>query len=326
MKKTLLFLVVAISISTLSAQRCNAVFFNQDGEKFQVIVNGVTQNLDYSTNVKVTDLSFEGNYKVAINFENSQNGKIDKSIYMMENNTEYTFEIKKNNKGIFVLRSSSMVPIAQAPAATPTQTVMVFSTTPPVPTVTTSTISTTTTTTNVGNTTTVGTNQENVSMDVNLGGVGMNVNVNVNDGGMNTGNTTTSTYTETTTTTSSSYNETPDEVVIVQNHYVMPGYGGPIGCPYPMSETDFNSAKESIASKSFSDSKLTLAKQITNSNCLTSNQAKQIIQLFDFEATRLEYAKFAYGHTYDIGNYYQVNDAFDFESSIDELNKYIENK
>ena len=63
MKKTLLFLLLAASFSTLNAQKCNAVFFNQDGERFQVILNGILQNLDFATNVKVTDLSFEGNYK-----------------------------------------------------------------------------------------------------------------------------------------------------------------------------------------------------------------------------------------------------------------------
>jgi hypothetical protein len=47
------------------------------------------------------------------------------------------------------------------------------------------------------------------------------------------------------------------------------------------------------------------------------------MKLFDFEATKLTYAKFAYNHTYDIGNYYKVNDAFDFESSVDDLNKSI---
>ena len=30
-----------------------------------------------------------------------------------------------------------------------------------------------------------------------------------------------------------------------------------------------------------------------------------------------------YKRTFDIGNYYQLNDAFKFESSIDELNQYI---
>jgi hypothetical protein len=43
----------------------------------------------------------------------------------------------------------------------------------------------------------------------------------------------------------------------------------------------------------------------------------------DFEDTKLQYAKFAYNKTYDIGNYYKLNDAFDFSSSIDELNAYI---
>ena len=48
-----------------------------------------------------------------------------------------------------------------------------------------------------------------------------------------------------------------------------------------------------------------------------------IMMAFDFEASKVEFAKFAYGHTYDVNNYYKVNDAFEFESSIDELNRSI---
>ena len=55
-------------------------------------------------------------------------------------------------------------------------------------------------------------------------------------------------------------------------------------------------------------------------------QVKEILNLFDFETTKLEVAKFAYGYTYDKGNYYQLNDAFNFESSIDDLNNYIKTK
>lgn len=60
-----------------------------------------------------------------------------------------------------------------------------------------------------------------------------------------------------------------------------------------------------------------------DANCLLSYQVKQIILLFGFEDTRLELAKYASGHTYDPGNYYMLNDAFTFESSIEELNNYI---
>jgi hypothetical protein len=46
--------------------------------------------------------------------------------------------------------------------------------------------------------------------------------------------------------------------------------------------------------------------------------------LFSFESTRLDFAKFAYAYTLDLRNYYKLNDAFTFESSIDDLDKYIQ--
>ena len=67
----------------------------------------------------------------------------------------------------------------------------------------------------------------------------------------------------------------------------------------------------------------TIAKQVLQNNCLTASQVREVLGSFDFENTKLEYAKYAYAHTYDIGNYYKVNDAFEFESSVDDLNKYI---
>ncbi len=91
----------------------------------------------------------------------------------------------------------------------------------------------------------------------------------------------------------------------------------------PLSPGEFSELKRSIASKSFEDSKLTIAKQVVGNACLLSSQVKELMLLFSFEESRLELAKFAYGRTYDIGNYYKVNDAFTFESSIDELNQYI---
>lgn len=145
-----------------------------------------------------------------------------------------------------------------------------------------------------------------INVDMNMGGLGVDVNVNVRE-------TYTETYTTTTTTTTSGG----------VDHYVMPGYGGAVGCAWPMSENDFADAQRSVSSKNFEDSKLTVAKQITGANCLTADQVKRMMQAFDFEASKLEYAKFAYAKTFDIGNYYKLNDAFDFESSIDELNEYI---
>ena len=148
-----------------------------------------------------------------------------------------------------------------------------------------------------------------VNVDVNVGGMGMDMNVNINE-------TYSESYSTTTTTTTTTGAVQPD-------HYVMPGYSGPIGCPWPMDEGQFSNAQRSVASKDFEDSKLTVAKQITGANCLTADQVRRIMNEFDFEDSKLEYAKFAYSKTFDIGNYYMLNDAFDFESSIDELNEHI---
>jgi hypothetical protein len=95
-------------------------------------------------------------------------------------------------------------------------------------------------------------------------------------------------------------------------------------CRGPISSASFESAKNSIKSKPFEDSKMTVAKQIINANCFTASQVKDFMGLFTYEESKLEIAKFCYKKTVDRGNYYQVNDAFTYSSSIDDLNEYIQ--
>lgn len=163
---------------------------------------------------------------------------------------------------------------------------------------TTSTYSSTTTTT----TTTTTSSGGGVSTGVNSGGNNVSVNTQVTGTGISTGTNNGSTTTVSSTNTSNS------------------------GCSYPMGTSDFDAAKKSIDSKDFEDSKFTVAKQVTKSNCLSAAQIKEVMQLFDFEATKLDYAKYAYDYCSDKNNYYKLNDAFDFESSVDELNEYLEKK
>ena len=94
-------------------------------------------------------------------------------------------------------------------------------------------------------------------------------------------------------------------------------------CDTPMSHSAFMPALQLIEDKTFDDSKLTIAQMIADANCLLSTQVKQIMELFTYEANRLEFAKYAWHRTYDKGNFFLVNSAFEFEISIDELNEYI---
>jgi hypothetical protein len=352
--KNILLLIIALFAGNVSqAQKSNLIFFAENGEKFTIVMNGLRYNETPQTNVKVSDLQ-PAMYKVKAIFEDQALGVVTKTI-PMEANMEYTFNIrlkKKTEVGqaikragrqvqrdagmmdssevyaeqpeTYVMRFVSEVPLAGAyppapvyqQAPPPAPAAAVYSAPPPNSTVT----QTTTVRTQGTPTSTVVTPGAGVNMSVNDPDLGVNFNMSV---GVPVGGTVvTSGGTVQQTTTTTTYGS-PAPVAVQPQQYVMPGYNGPVGCPWPMDQGTFSSAQSTINGQSFESNKLQVAKQVLGSNCMTSAQVAQIMQVFDFEDTRLQFAKFAYGRTFDIGNYFVVNNAFDFSSSVDELNAYI---
>ena len=147
-------------------------------------------------------------------------------------------------------------------------------------------------------------------------------NVNVNAGNVNNGfgqiNININNQVNTQQTTDVSNGQ--QEVVYVD------GYNGEIGCEVPVNSSRFASMLATIKKQDFASSKKRVAKQIISSNCILTDNLVQILNLFDFESSKLEIAKFAFDYTYDIENYYKVNNVFDFESSKEKLDKYISGK
>lgn len=319
MKKIYLLLILSTAVVVKSFAQYNLIAFTEQGEKFWLVINGVKQNADPQTNVKVTGLP-ANSYKLKVIFQDNNIPDMDKNLFFNDPG-EYSFNIKKNNKGEYVLRIVSQVPVPATAVTVPHQYIVVYGAPVPITTV----VATPETVTQHTTTTTTG-SPDNVTMNmgVNIGGVNAGVNLNVNDGTNNVTQSTTTTYSTTTTTTSGNIvrNEIAPQTTIV---YV-PGYGGPVGCPAPMNVQDFSAAKNSISQKSFESTKLEMAKQIVASNCFIADQVKEVMQLFDFEASKLEFAKYAYSHTYDKGNYFKVNDAFEFDSSVSDLSNYISGK
>lgn len=326
----ILFLLVAVLASaSLSATGSNLVVFSEGGERFTLHLNGKQQNAHPQSNVKVMDLT-HANYKVRIVFEDIALGSINKNVFFDESaSTERVFTIKQNKKGAYVLRMVSESPLVQTPT---TQSHPETAPPPrypqqPVPSSNTETVvtetshSTVTTTTNQQG---AGNDADAFSMNVKMGPDGVSMDVQVKEeGGVPVSvqqQVTTTTVSSSTTTTSQQ--TTTDADPITENP-IPTSVEAPCG---PMSSPEFDHAKGSISSKDFEDSKLTLAKQIARNNCLSAAQVRDIMLLFDFEDSRLDFAKAAYDQTADQGNYYQVNDAFDFESSISELDRFLQNK
>ena len=336
MKTTLTSLLLTLFCLAGFAQESNLVFFSQDGQKFQIFLNGVAQNEGFSTNVKVTGLN-QPYYSARVVFENKANGEIDKNI-QFNPNTETVFAVKLGKKG-YVLRWQSEVPLAQAAPPAPDQTTIIYHV-EPLPQTSTSAPSESisfgaegsVTEVSVETTQTVQTEEpENVGINIDLPEIKMNVSMKVNEGMGRVRSSSSTTSTTTTTSSSSmsgggSYTEssTAQPAQSAPSRYNMPGYSGPYGCDWPASSSEFNSVKSSIESKTFRDDKLTVTKQILRSKCFTTDQVKEMIGLFTFEDDKVEVAKMAYPKTFDQGNYYKINDAFTYSSSIDELNEFLD--
>ena len=327
---TLISAILFVSFTfNVSAQRAIEVF-NNEGDAFFIYLNGEKQNKEAQTRVTLYDLKSEW-YKGKIVFQKKGIPEIEKNL-MTKPGKKVTYTIKKNRKGAYKLRFFSEMEFERSAAKKETKpqktTVSTSSTAAPQKTQTTETHTVQTTTTASPENT-----SENVNISINTQMNEQGATVNVSGGettesGTVRVTTTTEgkphkktnnaqmTFSSTTTTSSSSSSTTSYHEQPAQKREATPG------CM--MSTTAFEKAKKSIAGKTFEDSKMTMAKQITKSHCLTATQIKEVMELLEYESTRVEYAQFAYPKCQNKNEYYIVNDAFEYESSIDELNEFID--
>jgi hypothetical protein len=91
----------------------------------------------------------------------------------------------------------------------------------------------------------------------------------------------------------------------------------------PVGNAEFALIMKNLQGLNFDSEKLSRAKQIVESNILTSAQIKEMLTTFDFDSKRLEFAKYAYNYVYDKGMYFIVNESFDFSSNGKQLDEYI---
>ena len=100
----------------------------------------------------------------------------------------------------------------------------------------------------------------------------------------------------------------------------------PVACPpvyVGMHPNAFAGALQVIESQTFDSDQVRVAKQIIRTNRVSSAQVAEIMELMNFESSRLEIAKFSYQFVDDPANFYIVNDVFWFSSSVRELDRFI---
>lgn len=316
MKKSVLITAAMLVYASIFAQPQpvgHLTVFSEDGDKFFLILNGERQNNVAQTNLRIEDLP-QPYYNVKVIFEDKSFADITKNMVMIADADgrmmDVTYKVKRDKNGTPKMSSLpfSFVPVRQGFVPPSNVYVMHYGAPAPVANtvITTTPVATQTTTTTTTTTGTVGT----VGASVNVGGIGMNVTITdpLMDGTVQT----TTTTSRTTTVNSTAVAEPPRQVGCVN--------------AIPMSSADFSSALGTIKNQSFSDSQLKTAKQVASGNCLTAGQISQICQIFSFEESKLDFAKYAYDFCTEPRNYFKVNNVFSFSSSSDELNDYVQSR
>jgi hypothetical protein len=318
MKPLIVTTALVLFFFNLHAQKTNLILFAEGGEKFTLQLNGVIQNSTPQSNVKVEGLQSDAVQAIVV-FEAALPQM--KQLVALEPDQEMTFVIRKGNKGNFVLRLISTAPLNQQPTST-TETFVVKETVPANSTQETTSIAIKTPPASqpVTNPTATEGNNTAVSISLSSGMNSANANISIQVDERSTQTTGTATNVTITEAKQVSTTSIANEKKVVNESTPTTTST----CTLPMLSSDFDRAKESIEAKSFPEEKLTICKQLTKANCFDVKQVISLMELFTYEENKLDIAKLLYSKTVDKGNYYQVNDALTYSTSVDELNKFLE--
>ncbi|MFZ4796614.1 MAG: DUF4476 domain-containing protein [Bacteroidia bacterium] len=294
-----LFLLLTMVVGSQAWAQSNLNLFTEEGENFTLFLNGIQQNRKPQSTVKVQNI-LDNVQKIRLVFEDQNIQTISQNMFY-ENGKEYTYNVrKKNNKTNQVKRidGKKTTPVIYVIRMQDVKTIekKVIQSGDVMQdnlleenekTVTTKTV----TTTYVGT--------DSMVMDLN------SVLNNLSNAKTET------TTTITTTTTSSTGNDNVSKPTVV--------------CK-PMSGVVFSNLTDQLKKQGFEDNKIQIVKQVMANNCLSAAQVKGLMKEFSFEENKLRVAKICYSKTTDKENYFTINDAFGFSSSVDEMSEFLKNK
>lgn len=326
MKKIFILLTMNLLIvMTSMSQTNNMIVFTLEPQPFYVILNGIRQNEDPKTNVKITELPGEF-YRMKVIFADGKTRDLDKSISYLEMGKEVSLELRLK-KGKWKVRYAGEVALNATPNI-PNQLNVVYHESPATTTTNTTTTQTqpskapvqekpntdnrqnqTTTNTQTGGTinTTISTvetqtDTQGSQVNISISETGMNMNITIQDPtlDLDMSNAGEVRQNNQTTTFSGFMNN-----------------GGMCSSP-SMSQRDFMDLKYKIeAENMFNREKLILA--TFQNNCMLASQVAGIIQLKYSTVDEMTIAKQGYRHTYDTENYGEVVNSIQSPSKQKEL-------
>lgn len=96
-----------------------------------------------------------------------------------------------------------------------------------------------------------------------------------------------------------------------------------ISCTQTLTAEQVERIKAQLLRNTLDKNRLVTAKVAINDHCLSSEHIRQLLALFTMDKYRLDLAQFAYGHATDKTNYQVTKEAFSFDQSKEELDRWI---
>ena len=173
MKKLLSLLILpSLLLFNANAQNNDLVIFAEEATPFYLVMNGIKQNDNTETNVKIANVKTTRN-SLKIIFEDQTIPALSKTVYMDTMNHQFTYRIFMTKKKGYKLKLFDVTAKANVPQNNNQTTVIYRTVEAPPPTKT--VVKETVTTTNKNN------SGDNANINVNAGESSFNMSVNVND-------------------------------------------------------------------------------------------------------------------------------------------------
>ncbi|MBM3164354.1 MAG: DUF4476 domain-containing protein [Bacteroidetes bacterium] len=330
MKKV--FLGFIIMWALVGYSQSSLTVFNNGGQKFFLIMNGIKQNSLAQTNVVVSGVK-NGGYSVKLIFEDGKTKDIDKNFSMDSPQDVTTKVVFKKGVGKLQLvsRVEAAGTVTQGAVSYRPDNNAVFSDAVTTTTTTTQTVTTESSTISSGN---ANSNNGNGNGSVGIqivtpapvpnetpanpgnGGVNIqfndpnqpqNLNMNID---INVGTTTNGTTQQ---TTNVSGNSTATNSAGTSNSRMV--------CSKTLSNVE--TLKTELNGYSLEDDRVRALKISLKNKCLYAADALKVMDLFKFDANQLEVAKFLSDHLLDYDNASSIAGKFSFDSTKMEYMEYI---
>ena len=100
-------------------------------------------------------------------------------------------------------------------------------------------------------------------------------------------------------------------------------YTGRFGAPFFASDQEFNTIYNLVQLESFDQNKTAAFKVAANGRFFRASDLKRIAELYNFDSYRLDFAKEAVAHCYDLDNLYTLSTVFSFDSYRQNYNDFL---